>query len=1584
MTTKTLGKIITFYSYKGGTGRSMALANTACLLAQAEGESNRVLMMDWDLEAPGLHRFFRNHLSSGQDTEPQQAVNDKRGLIELFGELRDSISAVGESINRLSEEDINAIISKVKPERFILDTDIESLHLLKAGRFDDKYALKVSEFAWKELFGRAPSLIRLFANYLAQQFDYVLVDSRTGLTDTSGICTMLMPEKLVIVFTPNYQSLEGVRELVRRATNYRSQSDDLRPLVVLPLPSRIEATEPKLRHDWRFGNAETQVVGYQPLFQDSLKEAYGLEECNLEAYFKEVQIQHVPVYAYGEEIAVLIEKGADRLSLTESYKTFTDYITQDRLPWKKESGPKGIRLGVPPRNPFFTGRDDVLLQLRQAFTSVIPDPVQLQAVSGLGGIGKTQTIIEYAYRYQSEYKAVLWATADSRNSLISDYVKIAGLLKLPEMEAREQTWAVAAVKRWLESNDGWLLIFDNADDPQLVKEFLPNSFQGHILLTSGLSHFDWRYSTKALVLDALSPDDALAFMLKRTERESASPEERDAAVQLAGELGHLPLAMEEACAYVASTKALFQDYLSSYRTRGLELLEKASPTGSQYPHSIATTWTLIFDQVEKISTASADLLRASAFLNPERIPMELVRVGAAELGPAVSKALTHVDIDPLVLDELVEPLIHHSLIRRDPESQTYDIHRLVQAVLRDRMEISEQKLWAERTIKAVDRVFPEDEFVNWPQCERLIQHAQACYVLIERFQLEFEEAAHLLNRAGHYLRLRARYADAEPLLFQSLAMSEKLFGSMHPKVAEGQHNLGSLYYDQGKYSDAEPYFARALSVREQTLGPDHPDVATSLNDLAIVLHDQGRFPEAEPLYRRALAIREKAPQPDLPGLATSLNSLAMLYEDQGNYAEAAPLMVRSLDIRRKAFGAGHPDVAISLNNLGMLAYYQGKYADAEPLLERALAIREKFFGTDHPDVATSLNNLALLYETEGDHQKAEPLYLRSLKIRERALGQDHPDVAMSLNNIAMLKSDMGNYQEAEQLLRRSLLIKERRLGADHPDTAMSLNNLAWVCHAQHKYAEAEQLYKHALQIREKTLGPDHSEVADTLENYATLLDETNRRSEAGRMWNRAEAIQIKLRERRKGTRTSKDIPVLITHRDANSKAAIIFIHGFGGDPTETWGSFPDLLTEEESTSRWDIYSLGYQSKLRLDLVGIWAADPDIPKLALYMRTVCDTPPLDSYKNLVIIAHSMGGLVVQRALLDYDDLLKRVSHVFLFGTPSGGLKKVSLFQRLKRQFRDMAHDGPFIKDMRSRWKKKFGPLSDQKPPFKFWSVAGDCDEFVPAESSLKAFPENTFPNCKVAVVRGNHLDIVKPDDSKSMSFQIVVKGLRGRAAITGPWNSAAVAVESRNFLRAVELLEPNKNELDDAALVQLALALEGIGRQDDALKLLEERNPSTTDAIGVLAGRIKRRWLAERRDSDAKKARALYARAFQMAEAANDSEQAYYHGINVAFMDLASGDNRRLAKKQARDMALKVLEHCRKSEPHYWRFATEGDAHLLLGETEAAMENYQKVLEQEPPPRDIESVYQQAVKVADLLGDRAAAAQLDEIFRRGVT
>jgi tetratricopeptide (TPR) repeat protein len=652
--------------------------------------------------------------------------------------------------------------------------------------------------------------------------------------------------------------------------------------------------------------------------------------------------------------------------------------------------PKSALSNLPERNPFFSGRERVLAQLQEALVAQ-----GRAALSGLGGVGKTQTAAEYVHRHLTEYAHTFWTLADSHDSIVSGYGKIAGLLKLPESKEKDQTLAVDAVKRWLGSQERWLLILDNADDMAKAREFIPLGKNGHVLLTTR-AHATGAVARRVDIREMGIEEGAL-FLLRRAKYitedaplHAAAEDDQAQAKEIAARLDGLPLALDQAGAYIEETGCGIAGYLELYRSHALELLEyrgelaQAAAQVSDHPDSVGITWALSFANIEKKNPAAADLLRFCAFLHSDEIPEEVFSESALELGPVLGPAGS----DVFALNGAIAEILKYSLLRRDSNSRTLEIHRLVQTVLKQKQAMSEtsRRIWAERAVRALNRAFPDVEFSNWAVCERLLPQVHTCAELIDQWTFEFPEAGRLLNQAGFYLYERGRYTDAKPLLLleKALAIREKALGSEHEDVADSLNNLAGLFHGQGQYEKAEPLYQHALSIREKALGLEHEDVANSLNNLAGLYHGQGRYAEAEPLYQRALAIWEKSLGPDDTDVATCLNNLGASYRAQGQYAKAEPLCQRGLAIRERALGPDHPDVANSLSSLAELYRSQKHYQNAQPLYQRALAIREKKLGPDHPFVANSLENYSLLLRDMGRSQEAGPLEARARAIRAKS------------------------------------------------------------------------------------------------------------------------------------------------------------------------------------------------------------------------------------------------------------------------------------------------------------------------------------------------------------------------------------------------------------------------------------------------------------------------------------------------------------------------------------------------------------------------------------------------------------------------
>jgi tetratricopeptide (TPR) repeat protein len=640
---------------------------------------------------------------------------------------------------------------------------------------------------------------------------------------------------------------------------------------------------------------------------------------------------------------------------------------------------------LPPRNPAFTGRDGLLDQLHASLhPGQAAAVVQAQALHGLGGVGKTQLALEYAYAHAADYDLIWWITAEQPAAIPGQLVALARRLAIPE--AIDQAETIAVLYDELRGRDRWLLIFDNAEDPAELRRWWPPD-SGRVLVTS--RNPAWGGLAAAIPLDAPPRSEAIAFLRRRLGRDDP------AFAQLAQELGDLPLALEQAAAYLDETAIGVGDYLGLLGGRARELFALGRPTTTE--HTVATTWTVSLDHLRTQTPAAEDLLSLCAFMAADDIPRALPTQHADLLPQRLAAAVQ----DPLAYQQTIAALRRHSLVIGSDDALR--VHRLVQAVTRDDLAVDEQQQWASIAGNLILAGFPEkagDSTDTWPISARLVAHALMVTSYDAAQARDPQIPVILLNRVGDYLWGRAHYRDAERHLQQAVTMAENLLGPDHPITADSLHILAHVSHNQGNLDLAQSLHERALSIREKHPGADHPTTAHSLHNLAQVLHDQGDLDRAHALGERALAINEARLGADHLDTAASLNNLATVLRDQGDLNGARSLHERALAIWENNLGVDHTTVAWCLNDLAQVLHHQGELANARALYERALAIRETRLGPDHPDTAHSLNNLAAVLADQGDLDAARTLHERALAIREARLGADHPDTVRSRENLA--------------------------------------------------------------------------------------------------------------------------------------------------------------------------------------------------------------------------------------------------------------------------------------------------------------------------------------------------------------------------------------------------------------------------------------------------------------------------------------------------------------------------------------------------------------------------------------------------------
>jgi tetratricopeptide (TPR) repeat protein len=560
------------------------------------------------------------------------------------------------------------------------------------------------------------------------------------------------------------------------------------------------------------------------------------------------------------------------------------------------------------RNPLFTGREDLLAALHGARTDAQPR-VLTQALRGLGGVGKTQLALEYAYRYGGTYRLVWWVRAEDPTTLASDYAALAEPLQLPQRAASDQTETIAAVRQWLEPRDGWLLILDNAPAPTAVQPYLPRSTRGHVIITS--RHFGWGGTARSLTVPMLPRDEAVQLLCHGTQQADSM-----AAAHVAEILGDLPLALAQAAAYIEATGLTLATYRERLKTH-LEALLRRDEVGPAYLATVATTWALAFQAIQESQPAAGDLLRLCAFVAPEAIPQTLLRDDPSTL-PEPLGAMVR---DDLSWDDALAVLRRYALV--DVEGDTLAVHRLVQAVTRDRLSPDERARWAAVAVTRMTDAFPSGEDLpreprTWPTCAQLLPHAVAALRQADETHQATATAALLCNQVGLYLQARAQLGDAKPYFERALAIRERVLGADHADIAQSLNNLGYLLRSQGDLAGPKPYYERALAIREVVRGPDHPDTADSLNNLGMLLQDQGDLAGAKPYFERALAIREAVLGPDHPDTATSLNNLGTLLKAQGNLAGARAAFERVLQIFQSRLGVAHPSTQAVQGHLDAL------------------------------------------------------------------------------------------------------------------------------------------------------------------------------------------------------------------------------------------------------------------------------------------------------------------------------------------------------------------------------------------------------------------------------------------------------------------------------------------------------------------------------------------------------------------------------------------------------------------------------------------------------------------------------------------
>lgn len=1475
--------IFTFYSFKGGVGRSMAMAAVGYLFAQ---RGLRVLMIDFDLEAPGLERYFF-------ETAQAERMKARPGLMDLLQTYKLALTHEA-AFSEARFKSWWQFVDEAVPST----TGGGRVDIMTAGARapEEKlrdYALAVRSFDWLDFFHnwngeqffdwlRKQLLIDLGAD-AARGYDVVLVDSRTGVTEMGGICAYQLADCAVMLCAANHQNIDGTLAVAR---DFRSDAVQAlrrgRPLDLLVLPARLEQNNDRRKE-------------FLKIFSDAFERSQYLPKALAEAGYdyESLALPYEPAFAVIERLvgdptepgfpaAQQAVEQFDKLAKALALLAFRPGKLAERrdalLAERKHGRPSEMPAQLADPTLHSSGFDVMVLHSR----SELAIARRLTSRLEKSGLKVFIDIDDSSLAPGSNWQEIVSRALEASEVMV--------VLLGPGGPDKAMS---ASIDLALRRGRPRILpaVLGNAGEPAAQQALRLTHLQDHRAFFVNPKHAMDVAGTRLA-------DEVRAFVNSRPQAVAVAVPQRKPFP------GARPLGEDDEAFFFGRAKEL-DALLKLASGVAVTLLQGAAGAGKtsllragllpalrrQMGHRLSAPPTLH----AYIDCATTDWQRA----------VERWLKAAPAPTPTSARWLLLDSVDSFADDGRPQAVAERV--------------RVVAAAL-DRMHDGHVVLALRDTLDSAARV-------DAMQCWRLNTPSRSAASL----RIGAMDAAALLlviekpaAAMGHVL---------DPGLAQTLIDSA---GSSHSAVAQIARVLPLLWEERRRGWLTSKAYDLAGGVR----GVFERDVAQTLQSMTA-----GQRDAAEVLIRSLGRFDTTLQLTAEPGLWASLQTIEAL-----NAADARSVRDRLaekhlIDVWRQppqagAIGQQSPaaqqasplwpegDVTVALVH-GAPRFYGKAYAlspDPAFTLWRRLFGAYVFSWQHEGRSPAAVVTGGVLAEAES-HAQRQPRWLSeperslievSVKAREQAAEQAHV-------------SELERHKSQET--RRAL----------------------------------EQIEAQRVEGRR-----------EVMHLKAQLESE---RTQARRELARLQAQLASAPGQRAAQKAEPEY--LHTHWPAPPQgAAVVFVHGFGGDVEGTWGEFPSLLRQTRHLVDWGIFSLGYASNLRIDLVKLWSADPELDEVALRLRTALKHGSLGACASLCLVAHSMGGLAVQRALLDDVALRLRTSHVFLFGTPSGGLTKASWVRMLKPQLRDMSRDGVFIRSLRADWDRRFKPRGRLSLPFRFFVIGGERDEFVPFESSIGPFSSDEYADCRF-IVPGNHLDIVKPSHADSLSVQVLMKGLMGDAAPGGPWNAARQAIQSRDFERAVALLEPRRDELDADGCVQLALALEGVGRADAAVELLQRAGGrSSSDVLGVLAGRLKRRWLLVPVQQDGAQALALYREGLALARQAGDPAQAYYLGINVAFMLLAFEKNVSAARRQART----TLADCEsaaadeRSDQRKWRLATEGEALLMLGQNAKALQRYTAAVACEPSPREMQSMYQQAIYLSRLVGDDALRRELEGTFR----
>ncbi|NRQ34560.1 tetratricopeptide repeat protein [Nonomuraea sp. NN258] len=745
-------------------------------------------------------------------------------------------------------------------------------------------------------------------------------------------------------------------------------------------------------------------------------------------------------------------------------------------------------MNLPRHTGVFVGRDTELAALEAALRG--GRDVVVAAVHGLGGVGKSTLAARYA-QAQAVRSAgggpnpVWWITADSPAAVEAGLAGLAVALQ-PELATALPLKALAQrATAWLAAHENWLLVLDDVVDPADVAPLLDRTPAGQVLMTSRLGEGRHRAGARVLRLDVLGEQEAIELLMRIATHDRPDPgpsghESLDGAAELVAELGRLPLAIEQAGAYLHQSRLSARAYLDLLRRRPAVMYDRTA-RGADGERTIARIWRLTLDRLAEVPMAGP-LLRILAWYGAEPIPRTLLD----DL-----QVLEGEDARPADVPHALGELAAYNMITLDAETVT--VHHLVQAVARTPDPADPHRRPADidaardQATTLLNNAIPgrPDHPEGRPTWRTLLPHISALADHTDT-GTDTPVSAYLLNETGLFLEDQGAVTRAIDYFQRANIAYERLLGVDHPNTMTSRGNLATAYQTTGDLGRAIPLFEATLADCERVLAVVHPHTLSSRYDLAYAYQEAGDVGRAITLHEVTLADCERVLGGDHPYTMTSRNNLAIACKAAGDLGRAIPLYEATLGDSERVLGGDHPDTLTSRYNLATAYYSARDLRRAIPLYEATLADRERVLGGDHLDTLTSRNDLAYAYREVGDLGRAIPLYEQTLAEFERVLGGDHPETLASRNNLAYAYQAAGDLDRAISLYEATLADRERVLGGDHLDTLTSRNNLATAHYSAGDLGRAIPLLEATLADCERVLGPDHPLTIAVRGNLAAL------------------------------------------------------------------------------------------------------------------------------------------------------------------------------------------------------------------------------------------------------------------------------------------------------------------------------------------------------------------------------------------------------------------------------------------------------------------------------------------------------------------